>query len=152
MTESPFLHPHLPRQLHWSLEYCAVAPHVRTAVIQSAVHGPSMVACPLRRTPDPAQQTHQTSTRRAAPNRKFRPKKKKKKKKVLELRPARGGYIAGSVETNLAFEAEKVFDKRFFIKKKNEAVCARCGTTLFKKTYAAFAMAHVSGGACQQQS
>lgn len=39
-------HPHLPRQLQWSLEYWAAATHRRTAVIQSAAHGWSIVCVP----------------------------------------------------------------------------------------------------------
>lgn len=36
-------HPHLPRQLQWSLEYWAAATHRRTAVIQIAAHGCSSI-------------------------------------------------------------------------------------------------------------
>lgn len=104
------LHPHLPRQLHWSLEYCAAAPHRSTAVIQSAVHGRSMVACPHRRTPDPAQQTHQTSEPRAPLLRTA-----SSDQKISPRAPfsARAGYMAGSPEACVASEAENQFDERF---------------------------------------
>lgn len=48
-TDTSFVlrrHPHLPLQLHWSLEYCATARHRSTAVIQCAAHGRSIVARP----------------------------------------------------------------------------------------------------------
>jgi len=73
-------HPHLPRQLHWSLEYCAIVRQRSIAVIQCAAHGRSMVACPPRRSPDPAHHTtphhttphqtrpHQPDARSAAPD------------------------------------------------------------------------------------
>lgn len=98
--------PHLPRQLHRSLEYCAAAPHTSIAVIQSAQHGRSMVACA------PTPRISRTATRTGGD-----PRRAQQLVVLLLLRtvqtpprrwkkspPAAPGYMSPPVRENAASE------------------------------------------------
>lgn len=124
------LHPHLPRQLHRSLEYCAAARQRSTAVIHCTAHGRSMLASPPlavtgSRTP---HHTSQPAARSAAPK---TPARSREISRPVLLCPATAGYMAGSAEAKAASVAasgtQKHFDRGFGKKEKKGAVRARSG-------------------------
>lgn len=130
-------------QLHWSLEYCATAPHRSAAVIQCAAHG--IVARPHRRSPDPAQQTSDPA-RSATPEPQY-PAARYPPRDPFGARGLHGGFSRGKRRVR----GRKTFKQE--MSERRSRVCARtAGLETVKNTSAACALRHVTGGACQKRS